>query len=42
MQRRLHKYEMNYEQSFNQPFNFIKSLNALLNDVCREIKIYAK
>lgn len=42
MQRRQHKYEMHYEQSFNQPFNFIKSLNALLNDVCREIKIYAK
>lgn len=39
MQHRQHKYQMHYEQSFNQPFNFIGSLNTLLKDVRREIKI---
>lgn len=41
MQYRQHRYQMHYEQSFNQPFNFIGSLNTLLKDVCREIKIYS-
>lgn len=42
MQHRQHKYQMHYEQSFNQPFNFIGSLNTLLKDVCKEIKIKAQ